>query len=183
MKNYIDIKNSSQKLELHVYYSLGGMGYFDYKVKKRGYYLAVTPVTISEDMLSFTAFSGVSTLLLETKRKSDKSYKEACTLADSKKQELIDHVLDKLDETRNGKQVSKEIGISIPPRYYALSKDEILGLPVQVVTIAGYCEYPDLETAKRNHNLNSLNGALYGQIKGMDALRFEDSATSKALSE
>ena len=78
MKNYIE--HNGQKIKTEIYYNLGGYN------RKRGYYLSVQPVEITEHktadgqpykMEKFSAFSGYFTLLCEATRKSAKQEKEA----------------------------------------------------------------------------------------------------------
>ena len=65
-------KDLGDAIEVEVYYKLGGMNYFSGGVNKRGIYLSVSPVNISNGMKSFTAFSGIATCVEELNRKSDK---------------------------------------------------------------------------------------------------------------
>lgn len=86
MKLYFPIKNPEEvngctHLTAEVYYDLGGMNYFTYKVEPRGYYMSMTPVEkvdrggyVTE---SYTAFTGKKTLIKEVKRKSAKAENEA----------------------------------------------------------------------------------------------------------
>jgi hypothetical protein len=97
MKNYIE--RNGQTLKVEVYYKLGGMNYFTYKDEKRGYWLSVSPVSISKSedgkimTESYTAFSGTKIFLKEVKRSSEKSYNEAIALAKLEEEKLIMHVL------------------------------------------------------------------------------------------
>lgn len=186
MKTYKPIENSDQQLEIQVYYSLGGMNYANYKQEPRGYYLSVAPVKIEKregySTISFSAFSGIKTLLLETKRKSDKAYKEACIIAEAKIDQLSAHVLEKLGATTVRKAIQAKIGVSIPPRFDGLTEAQIMSLPVQVVRQDGTKVYENLEEAKANEDLSRLLGAMYGEINGMAALRFETQAVYNILS-
>ncbi len=94
MKKYLEIEetDNANKLEIEVYYSLGGMNYFTGSNEQRGYYLSVTPVKREREWVTTTAFTGIKALLLPVTRKSDKAYEQACELAKSKEQELIDYV-------------------------------------------------------------------------------------------
>ena len=96
-KKYIKADGTGvNNLKVELYYSLGGMNYFNYKVEKRGYYLSVCPTErkdnggwISE---SYTMFSGVKQLVKEVARKSAKSAEQAREQAKALEQELIDYV-------------------------------------------------------------------------------------------
>ena len=64
-------------IRVQVYYDLGGMNYATYKTEARGYYLSLTPVTLTREdrgvtMERFAAFSGSKFLLEETKRTNAK---------------------------------------------------------------------------------------------------------------
>ena len=97
MKKFIATKTENVFVKVEVYYSLGGMNYFTYKVEPRGYYLSVTPVEkinrgsyVTE---SCAAFSGYKMLLKEVKRKSKKAEMEAEQIAADGMQRIIDQVL------------------------------------------------------------------------------------------
>lgn len=180
MKKYIDLENSIQKLELSVYYSLGGMNYFNYKQEPRGYYGSVTPVTLSDGMISFAMFSGFKCFLLETKRKSDKAYQEAIKLFETKKDSLIAQVKDQLNINTNGKEVAKKLGISIPPRFYNLTEAQLRTMPIQIVTLEGVQVFDDL--GKCTVDLSELCGAMYGEVNGKPCLRFESQEACNMLS-
>lgn len=101
-KEYLELKTKNHNathLKVEVYYDLGGMNYFTYTVKKRGYYISVTPVTYSKfnGMIveGCTAFTGVYQLVKEVSRKSAKAANEAVELSNRFKKTLIDHVLKK----------------------------------------------------------------------------------------
>ena len=78
-KEYREINGQTFRVE--VFYDLGGYNYFTYKPKARGYYVSVTPVTLSKGngytTETYMAFSGYKHLLLEVKRKSKKAAAEA----------------------------------------------------------------------------------------------------------
>jgi len=80
-------------LDVTVYYSIGGLGMGGYS--KRGYYVSVTPVKRNNGMVSFTLFTGVSELLLETSRYSEKQFKQAIAMSEAVIPELIQRVLEK----------------------------------------------------------------------------------------
>jgi hypothetical protein len=99
MKKFEQI-NDDNYLKIHVYYHLGGMNYFTYKQEARGYYLSVTPVKLEQGngytTEVYSAFSGIKTLLLETKRKSDKAMQTAEQLAINELPKLKSYVLSKM---------------------------------------------------------------------------------------
>lgn len=97
MKKFIATKKENVFLKVEVYYNLGGMNYFTYKVEPRGYYLSVTPIErvnrggyITE---TCAAFSGYKVLLKEVKRKSKKAETEAEQIAAERMDPIIDRVL------------------------------------------------------------------------------------------
>lgn len=99
MKNYELIKDDLN-IKTEVYYNKGGMNYYTSRNEERGYYLSVCPVrrtqignVISE---SYTAFSGVKTLILPVKRQSDKAYNLAVEMAKEKQAILRDKIIEQL---------------------------------------------------------------------------------------
>lgn len=100
MKKYIKIENTENEfLKIDVYYSLGGMNYWNGKVEPRGYYLSVQRVERKNEG-SYTTESftvgrgGVRSLLLEVKRKSDKAAAQAVELARAKEVELAKAIIE-----------------------------------------------------------------------------------------
>lgn len=99
-KQYINREGFELKVE--VYYSIGGYSYFTYKNEPRGYFLSVQPVSVGRNEKGeiinevTTMFSGVKTLLFETKRKSESSMQEALKMAETKQNELIEYVIEDL---------------------------------------------------------------------------------------
>lgn len=82
-------------LAMRVYYSLGGINYFNYKQQPRGYYLSVSPVQYAPHdrgctLVSSMMGSGTKVLLLEVARQSEKQFQIACGLAEQKAPELLD---------------------------------------------------------------------------------------------
>jgi hypothetical protein len=78
MKKYIEY--NGQTIKTDIYYNIGGYN------RKRGYYLSVQPVEITEHKTAdgqpykiekFSAYSGYFTLLCEATRKSAKQEKDA----------------------------------------------------------------------------------------------------------
>lgn len=99
MKRYEKIEGKKQELKVQVYYSKGGMNYFNGKVEPRGYWLSVLPVDIERrpDGIITESFmivnnGGTRLFLKDVKRQSDKAYAEAVQMAESRVQELIDSV-------------------------------------------------------------------------------------------
>ena len=82
---------SGNKLYYKVFYDLGGLNYFTYKVRERGYYLSV-----QRRYNQFSAFSDLSdpsgaikVLLLKVNRQSDKQKQIAENMVDEKMKEII----------------------------------------------------------------------------------------------
>lgn len=102
MKKYI--KKDGYELKIEIGYEKGGMNYFSGAVSRRGYYLYVYPVeieTISSGVTieSFTMFKGGKKLLLEVTRKSEKAYRQACSMLESN-QDFIDMIDSKTQNQR-----------------------------------------------------------------------------------
>lgn len=96
MKKYLSIDgNGVNCLKIEVYYHLGGINYFTCKEEKRGYYLSISPIDKRGNTESYTAFSGIKILLLEVKRKSNKSYNEALKLSKDLEEKYIKYVCDR----------------------------------------------------------------------------------------
>lgn len=102
MKQYIERNGKTFRVE--VIYTKGGINYFTCKVNKRGYYLNIRPVTLEKRdngivIESFELFGGVSYMIAEVKRQSDKSKREAdnyvSTVGKVKVDELINYLLTK----------------------------------------------------------------------------------------
>lgn len=99
MKTYEKIENTNNGfLKIEVYYSKGGMNYWNGRNEPRGYYLSVTKVE-REVCNGYTSESfmvgsgGVRSFLLEVKRQSPKSLAQAEELAKAKVDELKKAVL------------------------------------------------------------------------------------------
>lgn len=84
-------------VEVEVYYDEGGLSYFTGGINKRGYYLAVQPVTLDGGFRSITAFSGTKALVEETKRFSARKLQEIALQAMQLPiyRTLLNHVLAK----------------------------------------------------------------------------------------
>lgn len=82
---YANLKNGTH-LDIEVYYSKGGYG-------SRGYYVSVSPVAHNGATKSYTLFSGVRQLLLETRRYTPKQFETAVTMSREVIPELIQRVL------------------------------------------------------------------------------------------
>ena len=69
-KEYKDFNNKeNKKLQVEVYYDLGGYSYLSGTKNPRGYYLSVTPVLVKEHSVEYSFNDrGYKTLLLEVKR-------------------------------------------------------------------------------------------------------------------
>lgn len=102
MKKYLKVNPNGNKIthiEVETSYSLGGYNVFSHKTERRGYYLHVTPMELSDcggfTMKSFVAFSGVKKLLKEVSRKSAKAEREADEIAVHDESELIQYICEK----------------------------------------------------------------------------------------
>lgn len=173
-------------LQIEVYYSKGGMNFFNYKEEPRGYYAAVTPVTLEDNIISFSCFSGRKYFLLEVNRKSERSMRQAIKLFTPEiEKALCDSVTSGLAKKASRYDIEKKIGISLPPKFEGMTEEEILKLPVQVVDVTsgiGSLTYPNLAAAQEAHDLKLFCGAMYGEVCGRPALRFESQAAYKILS-
>lgn len=99
-KEYIKKENFAKELKVEVYYDKGGMNYFSGDKEKRGYYLSVTPVSVtrrengSVAWEETAAFTGTKMLLKEVNRRSKKRSEKALEIAETKKEELINYVIE-----------------------------------------------------------------------------------------
>lgn len=83
-------------VQVELYYSKGGMNYFTGKAERRGFYLQVTPVSISTSgtgliTRSYTAFTGIKKMVLECARFNQKKFDEFAPSEDEVN-ELLDYV-------------------------------------------------------------------------------------------
>lgn len=178
----INSPNASH-IEVRLIYQLGGVNYLNYRNEPRGYYVTVKPVTVHSNGISFNRLCGVKHLLLAVKRRSKKAEAEAIRLLTPELEaRLINKVLaaDAAESTR--KAVQAELGISIPPRYDGLDAVHIAAMPVEVITDNGRLTYPNIIAAKKEHDLTTFCGAMYGRINGVDGLRFESPEANETLS-
>ena len=102
MKKYEKIEGSNKELKIEVYYDKGGMNYFNSKNEPRGYWLSMRQVEIERTersivIESFGLMSGAKMCLNEVKKKSDKAYQLALSIAEGKIEELRGHVLAKAE--------------------------------------------------------------------------------------
>lgn len=94
------LKNTTEVLEIQLYYNEGGMNYFAGYSEARGLYLSVTPVAVDRDAAgkivgrSTMAFSGTKLCVKETKRFNLKEF-NSFTYKSEDLQKLVDHVLAK----------------------------------------------------------------------------------------
>lgn len=72
--------DNSNELRVEIYYSLGGVNYFTYKMEPRGWYFSIAPEYHKGNMRSYAAFSGMKTCILETKRRTDKGARTAAAM-------------------------------------------------------------------------------------------------------
>jgi len=102
MKKYEKIEGTDKQLKIEIYYDKGGMNYFNGKNEPRGYWLSMRQVERKvEDhgvvIESYGMFSGAKMFLNEVKKKSDKAYQLALSMAEGKIEELRGHVLAKAE--------------------------------------------------------------------------------------
>jgi len=95
--------SNGQTLEISLKYDTGGMNYFSSGMTQRGIYLNVTPISESFTengctIRSYTAYTGIRTLLKPLKRYSLKQLVE-CKIDKHTKKQCIDHVLGKIKST------------------------------------------------------------------------------------
>ena len=87
---------------MELYYALGGINYFTYKNEPRGYYLSVSPVERRMSygcmMESYTAFTGVKTLVEPCARKIKGAEARALAQYDEQKAKLLAGFADRLEE-------------------------------------------------------------------------------------
>lgn len=88
-KEYIPTGRENEYMKCELYYSLGGMNYFNYKNEPRGYYVSVGPVEKDGHMESYMAFSGVKDIVVACDRQSKKREAEALALYEAKRDELL----------------------------------------------------------------------------------------------
>jgi len=72
-------------IKVEVYYSLGGLNYFNYRPEPRGFYLSVQPITIEKShgvtWESFVGFSGVKHFIVPCAKYSPKKLELAVEMA------------------------------------------------------------------------------------------------------
>ena len=93
-KEYIKIvdNNRATHLKCELYYDLGGMNFFTHETEPRGYYVSVVPVSRSNGLESYTAFTGCKQLVQTCSRKSKKQQE----LAELKYKEVRDLLINRL---------------------------------------------------------------------------------------
>lgn len=109
-----DLKgNGFNAIEIEVTYDKGGYNYFNYEPKKRGYYLRVQPLNVSElgsgYVKQFVAFTGVRDFILEVGRRSAKAEKLAKEMVLSKWDEYRDYILREYDVDLSRDLIEKEL--------------------------------------------------------------------------
>lgn len=103
-KKYIEATGKDcNRLEISLDYSLGGYNYWNGNNDGRGYYLYVSPVTITSreyngrpyETVSQILGQGIKKLVKPVQRKSKKAEAEAIELAKQSEAELINYVCNK----------------------------------------------------------------------------------------
>ena len=82
-------------IDIEGYYSLGGYNYFTYRQERRGYYVSVQPVTVGNNCVSFTGFTGLKECIIPCDRQSKKNAAALESMDKSRYSRLIQTVLDK----------------------------------------------------------------------------------------
>ncbi len=96
-KEYIETNEfaGNTHLEVRISYDKGSPNYFTGGIKKRGYYVSVSPVTLANGMVSCTLFAGVGAFISETNRYSDKQFDAASEIGKAMVPELIESLRQK----------------------------------------------------------------------------------------
>ena len=102
-----------QKIEVEVYYDLGGMNMITNEPQVRGYYLSAKPVTLKDGFKTVTAFSGTKVLLEAANRFSKKRFAEIAAAAPKRPEfrKVIDHVVAKNKIVLKG---GVDVGVETP---------------------------------------------------------------------
>jgi len=101
LKSIPVISDNATHIDIELYYNIGGINYFTGGVEQRGLYLSVTPCKKSFDAItgrvssvSYTAFSGVKSLVKELNRFNQKTL-DTFVVDDAIEQKLLNHVIAK----------------------------------------------------------------------------------------
>ena len=110
-REYIPTNREGHFFKCELYYDLGGINYFTYGTRARGYYVSVCPVErrttdYGVTMESYTAFSGVADLAVQCDRQSKKNEQRAAELYESRRDELM--ALPRFAEYRTAAQTIRE---------------------------------------------------------------------------
>jgi|GEM_PF-1457157 len=85
-------------IEVELYFAKGGINYFNYEVEARGYYVSICPYKVSHEgnfkSKSYSAFTGVKTLLLEASRFGQKKL-ETLMVPEDTLSTLLNQVLER----------------------------------------------------------------------------------------
>ena len=96
IRRYDVKKSDTSKIEIDLYYDIGGHSFITNQTNKRGFYVSVMPVEISEGWKKTTAFSGFKYFLgEEIKRVSKKAFERAEKELETKIDFLISSIEDK----------------------------------------------------------------------------------------
>ena len=88
------LEGNCTHIEVELFYTKGGMNYFTSSNERRGLYLSVQPVTISERSKSFIGFSGVKQFVKEMPKFSQKTF-DTFEVDTDMLDNLLQHVIDK----------------------------------------------------------------------------------------
>ena len=88
------LEGNCTHIEIELFYSKGGMNYFTNSNERRGLYLSVQPVTLSERSKSFMGFSGVKQFVKEMNRFTQKAL-DTFEVDTDMLDKLLQHVIEK----------------------------------------------------------------------------------------
>ncbi len=108
---------SVNTVECEVFYTKGGINYFNYQNEPRGYYFSITACKITDVgnglvCREFGMFSGEKTLVLPCQRQSKTRFESACSMMD----ELVERYLEDFCERKGIKILSEEFTVSVRDR-------------------------------------------------------------------
>ena len=88
------LNNTVNTLKVELYYNKGGMNYFTSNSEPRGLYLSVSPVTVHEGSVTFTAFSGIKKCVKQMERFNQKQF-DNFVVDETEMENLINYVIRK----------------------------------------------------------------------------------------
>lgn len=88
------LEGNCTHIEIELFYSKGGMNYFTNSNERRGLYLSVQPVTISQNSKGYTIFTGVKQFVKEMQKFSQKTF-DTFEVDTDILDKLLEHVIEK----------------------------------------------------------------------------------------